>query len=518
MIPHELQLTLPQSTIPIWVQDGAISRLGTMVRSVLNENETPRITIITDENVAALYLDKAEESLKDFHTRAIVFPPGEGEKQFARVRKILDELVSEGFQRSDMLIGLGGGVVTDIGGFTASILYRGVRWIALPTTLLGMCDAAIGGKTGIDHALGKNLIGTFHQPQAIIADPEVLKTLPAREWRSGSAEVVKAALLAAPELWHEVLKHSPDFSNWPNEKLQSAIRAAMQVKIRIVEADEREQNQRRLLNLGHTFGHAIEVATNYQTFRHGEAVFLGLRAMLRLSVHALGLVPEEAHAIDAVLAKVPHPAAEISVEQILSALEHDKKRTHGKLHWILLRAIGQPVIVDDVKDAWVQEAAEELVGYLKQGDAAQLENIQRRVLVLNGPNLNLLGEREPEVYGHQTLQELEEEIRRRAEQLGVEIFCRQSNHEGELIDLLHRFRHWADGVIFNPGAFTHTSIALRDAIAAINKPVVEVHLSDISKREDFRKQSVLTPVCVRQISGKGINGYFEALEFLAGNV
>ncbi len=513
MIPPELQLAFPERTIPIWVQDGALSRLGTMVRSTLNEKETPRITILTDENVAALYLDKAKASLKDFRTHAIVFPPGEGEKQFARLQNILDELITEGFQRSDLLVGLGGGVVTDICGFAASILYRGVRWVAVPTTLLGMSDAAIGGKTGIDHALGKNLIGTFHQPQAIIADPNVLKTLPAREWRSGSGEVVKAALLSAPELWHEILKYGPDFSNWPREKLQPAIRTAMRAKINIVEADEREQNQRRLLNLGHTFGHAIEVATNYQTFRHGEAVFLGLRAMLHLSVRAVGLPPEEGEAIDAILAKVPHPAAEISVGQILSALEHDKKKAHGKLHWILLKAVEQPVIVDDVKDEWVREAAEELVGYLKEGDAVPFENRLRHVLVLNGPNLNLLGEREPEVYGHQTLQELEEEIRRRAEQIGVEILCRQSNHEGELVDILQRFRHWADGVIFNPGAFTHTSIALRDAIAAIDAPVVEVHLSDISKREEFRRQSVLAPVCARQISGKGISGYFEALEY-----
>ncbi len=515
MIPPELQLALPERTIPIWVQDGALSRLGTMVRSVLSEKETPRITILTDENVAALYLDEAINSLKDFHTRAIVFPPGEGEKQFARLRTILDELISEGFQRSDLLVGLGGGVVTDICGFAASILYRGVRWVAVPTTLLGMSDAAIGGKTGIDHALGKNLIGTFHQPQAIIADLDMLKTLPEREWRSGSAEVAKTALLSTPELWQEIQKISPDFSNWPQEELQSAIRVAMRGKIDIVEADEREQNQRRLLNLGHTFGHAIEVATNYQAFRHGEAVFLGLRAMLHLSVRAVGLPSEEAHAIDAVLAKVPHPAAEISIDQILSALEHDKKKAHGKLHWILLKAVEQPVIVDDVKDEWVREAAEELVGYLKEGDAAPFGNRLSRVLVLNGPNLNLLGEREPEVYGSQTLQELEEKIRRRAEQIDVEILCRQSNHEGELIDLLQRFRHWADGIIFNPGAFTHTSIALRDAIAAIDTPVIEVHLSDISKREDFRRQSVLSPVCVRQISGKGISGYFEALEFLA---
>ena len=137
------------------------------------------------------------------------------------------------------------------------------------------------------------------------------------------------------------------------------------------------------------------------------------------------------------------------------------------------------------------------------------------IYILNGPNLNILGEREPEVYGRQTLQELEEEIRRRAEQLGVEILCRQSNHEGELIDILHQFRHWVDSIIFNPGAFTHTSIALRDAIAAIDIPVIEVHLSDISKREEFRRQSVLAPVCVRQISGKGISGYLEALELLA---
>lgn len=511
----ELQLVFSNHTVPIWIQDGALSQLTAFVEHILAGNETPRIAILTDENVAALYLQKARDSLNNFRIRTIVFPPGEREKQFPRVRTILDELISEGFERNDVLVGLGGGVVTDICGFVASILYRGVRWIAIPTTLLGMVDAAIGGKTGIDHVLGKNLIGTFYQPQAIIADPEVLSTLPPREWLSGSAEVVKAGLLAKADLWTKTIRYGPDLSNWPDEGIHQAIQTSMQIKINIVEADEREQNQRRLLNLGHTFGHAIEAATHYQIFRHGEAVFAGLRAILRLSTHAAGLDLESAVAIDRVLAKAPLPASEIQVEQILSSLEHDKKRARGKLHWILLKAIGQPTIRSEIKEEWIVQVAEELVEQLRNVDLIPPEEKPIRILVLNGPNLDLLGEREPQVYGHSTLLDLEAKIEEKAQQLGIEILHRQSNHEGELIDLLHHFRHWADGVIFNPGAFTHYSIALRDAVAAINKPVIEVHLSDISQREEFRQHSVLTPVCKTRISGKGIEGYLEALEILS---
>lgn len=478
--------------------------------------DRPGLLIISDSTVALLYEKSLSAALKahGFEVSSVIFEPGEAHKNFRTASFLLNELVDRKFAREDVIIGLGGGVTTDIAGFIASIYQRGIRWIAVPTTLMGMADAAIGGKTGVNHPFGKNLIGTFHQPLAVFAPLQTLDTLPPREWSSGSAEVVKAALLSGDELWADVERYGPNLKTWSREKLLKVIVDTASLKIKIVEQDEKESGLRRLLNLGHTFGHALEAATRYDTYRHGEAIFLGLRAAVRLS-EKHGLMPKDtAGRIERVLSQAVTPTANVRPKALLSALDHDKKVRSRSLHWILLKKPGEPEIISDLPHEFVEETGEWLCDLVRSGVLPDSGMTRPHILILNGPNLNLLGEREPALYGTTTYNELEKRLQDLAESEDVEILVRQSNVEGELVTLIQQARHWADGIIINPGGYTHTSVAIRDAMAAVALPTIEVHLTDISTREDFRRVSLISPVCNSVISGKGVEGYFDALRML----
>jgi 3-dehydroquinate synthase/3-dehydroquinate dehydratase type II len=510
---EELILNLSGGAIPIWFADASMEWAGEQIAEMLPKR--PRLFVISDETVALLYEKPLADALQShgFDTVRATFEPGEMHKNLRTVSRLLDTMAEHKLARDDVVIGVGGGVSTDIAGFAASIYVRGLCWIAVPTSLVGMADAAIGGKTGVDHPLGKNLIGTFYQPMAVFAPLKILETLPPREWISGSAEVVKAALLSGGHLWDTVLELGPDLYSWPRARVFDVITDAARVKMEIVAKDDKEGDLRRLLNLGHTFGHALEAATKYEVFLHGEAIFVGLRAAVALS-HAQGLLSvSDSTRIDDLLASVALPQALIEPDALIEALGHDKKTRDGRLHWVLIQKPGQAVITSEVSLDAVRKVAEWICEIASSGRQIMTKRTPR-ILVLNGPNLNLVGAREPELYGHTSHDELEAMLHNFAEEQGVELLIRQSNLEGDLVSLIQQARHWADGIIINSGGYTHTSVAIRDALSAVTLPAIEVHLTDITARDEFRRVSLISPVCRTTISGRGIQGYFEAVREL----
>ncbi len=254
--------------------------------------------------------------------------------------------------------------------------------------------------------------------------------------------------------------------------------------------------------------------TGYSRFKHGEAVFLGMRAAVRLSEAVNLLGPEEAAAMEGVLEQAGYPAVTVTAEALMEALSHDKKAASGKLRWILLQGVGRPVVATDVPLERIAETAHWLCRELREGEVIMSAPRKLRVLVVNGPNLNLLGTREPELYGATDYATFDAQLQEYAAEHGLQLLIRQSNVEGELVDFVQRARHWADGIVINPGGFSHTSVAIRDALASVTVPAIEVHLTDISLREEFRRTSLVAPVCAAQILGQGLSGYQQAIRRL----
>ena len=289
--------------------------------------------LVADERVLALHPADLDVS---FHT----VPPGEDAKRIEVVESLWNELRSE---RDEAIVALGGGCTTDVVGFVASTYLRGVHWVAVPTTLVGQVDAAIGGKTGIDLPNGKNLVGTFHLPEAVVIDPDLLATLPKRERRHGMAEVVKTGLLAGRPAWE-----------LPEEEM---VRASAAFKAAVVLSDPFERGRRAILNLGHTFAHALEAGSGYAV-AHGEAVALGLTAALRLSQEECGLDGSLLDEVERVLR--PHPVR-ADRERAWAALQRDKKATDGRTRLVLLRAFGDPVYGVELPDERVRAALDSLI-------------------------------------------------------------------------------------------------------------------------------------------------------------
>ncbi len=314
----------------IVVEEGGLDRLGGLV-----PGEGP-VALVTDETVASLYGERAERALGARLASTHLLPAGEAAKALSTCERLWHEL---GLDRGGTIVALGGGCVTDVAGFAASVYLRGIAWVAVPTTLVGQVDAAIGGKTGIDLPQGKNLVGSFHWPARTIIDPALLATLPSREYRGGLAEVVKTGLLAGERLWELP----------PRELVRrcAAFKAAVSLR------DPRETGERAILNLGHTFAHALEAASGY-ALPHGQAVALGLLAALRLS----GL-EEEARLVEETLR--PRPVA-VDRERAWAALLRDKKGRGGRPRLVLLEAPGKPRYGVEVPEEEVRRALEALIG------------------------------------------------------------------------------------------------------------------------------------------------------------
>ncbi len=314
--------------------------------------------VVTDANVAALYRQPLCDALDAggwaIHVHAL--PPGEATKAPTHLAALYDWALGLEIDRQTPVLALGGGVVGDLAGFAAATLLRGLPLAQLPTTLVAQADSAIGGKTGINHAAGKNLVGAFHQPRLVLADPATLQTLPEREWTSGLAEVVKAALIADADFadwlidrWNAVLNREP-------EVVAALVSRAAAIKAEIVAEDERESGRRALLNFGHTFGHAIERAAGYGTFTHGEAVALGMRAAIHLS---RSLRPGESFDdAESLVARLPVPSGldTLSTDVLVAAMATDKKRTSSGLRFVVLDAIGRGRVIAGVTDEAVAAA------------------------------------------------------------------------------------------------------------------------------------------------------------------
>lgn len=326
------------------VGEGLLNLLASFVRRELRGIGS---VVISDADVAPLYADPVLESLRaaGCDVGLITIPAGESSKSFEQAGALCAQLSALGLDRSSFLVALGGGVVGDLTGFVASIFLRGIPWVSLPTTLLAQVDSCIGGKTGVNSAAGKNLIGTFHHPSLVLADTTTLRTLPERIWNEGFAEAIKHGVIRDPALFESVAEVT-------REKVEDFVARNIALKASIVAADERERSGvRALLNFGHTIGHAFEHAAGYGKLLHGEAISLGMVAAARLSTRRAGLsLGDYARIVDALAARqLPTTLpADFPREKIFESLRRDKKFEQGKIRFVVAHAIGRASVSEEV--------------------------------------------------------------------------------------------------------------------------------------------------------------------------
>ncbi|MEK6542682.1 MAG: 3-dehydroquinate synthase [Pseudomonadota bacterium] len=351
----KINITLDTRAYDILIEAGLLARAGEWLASYAREG---RLVVVTDANVANHVLPRLASSCETagINIDSIVLPAGEATKSWPVLAELCDALLQRGVERSDTIIALGGGVIGDLVGFAASILKRGCQFVQIPTTLLAQVDSSVGGKTAINVAAGKNLVGTFHQPALVLIDPEVLDTLPPREMRSGYAEVLKYGLIDDFAFFEWCEGNAAALLAGGRTAQVHAIAASVSAKARIVAADERETHDiRALLNLGHTFGHALEAEAGFSDrLLHGEAVAAGMAMAFRYSAR-LGLcTKQEAERITAHIAAcgLPTTLAEAGInaggEALVDHMRHDKKMSGGTLPFILARGIGQSFVAKDV--------------------------------------------------------------------------------------------------------------------------------------------------------------------------
>jgi 3-dehydroquinate synthase len=283
----------------------------------------------------------------------ILIPDGERYKTLASVSRIYDALIKGGADRGSAVVAVGGGVIGDTAGFAAASFLRGITLVHVPTTLLAQVDSSIGGKVGVNHALGKNLIGAFHQPALVAIDPALLRTLPRREFRSGLYEVVKYGMIASRGLFDRVAGQTKAIFARDPAVLEPAIVESCRIKADVVTKDERESGLRRILNFGHTIGHALEAVTKYRRFRHGEAIAYGMLAAADLAVVRGALAERERQALVQLITKLGPlpPISDLPIPDILAAVRRDKKVVHGTLHFVIAIEVGATMTVDDVTEA-----------------------------------------------------------------------------------------------------------------------------------------------------------------------
>ena len=353
----KLEVDLGDRSYPIFIGSGLLGQAG-LIRPYVHGK---RALIVTNEVVAPLYLALLKSALVDVQCDQLVLPDGEHTKTLATLGCIYDKLLADRHERSTTLIALGGGVVGDITGFAAATFQRGVNFIQVPTTLLSQVDSSVGGKTGVNHPLGKNMIGAFYQPQCVVADTTVLGSLADRELKAGIAEVIKYGLIDNLPFFAWLEANIEGLVAGDQLLLAEAVRVRCEEKARIVAADEKEGGVRALLNLGHTFGHAIETAMGYGTWLHGEAVAAGMVMALDLSAR-LGWMDINAAARAKTLlehAGLPvGPPASMTADDFMRLMAFDKKVQGGKIRFILLRGLGQAVIESGVNAALLQQTLE----------------------------------------------------------------------------------------------------------------------------------------------------------------
>lgn len=346
---HDYPIVITAKSYNENVADNGVSN-DTMAERIAPYIHGQQVLIVTNDTIAPLYLQTLQQQLEAQFTVAVcILPDGEQYKNQASIEQIYDALMAQHFNRDVTLIALGGGVVGDMTGFAAASFMRGVNFIQIPTTLLSQVDSSVGGKTGINHPQGKNMIGAFWQPRMVLADMNTLQTLPARELSAGLAEVIKYALIMDVEFLGWLEQHLPAMMALDLTVLGQAVKRCCDYKAAVVAQDEREAGVRALLNFGHTFGHVIETHEGYGNWLHGEAVAAGMVQAAELSQKLGWLTDEDVARVKKILAlaNLPTTPPPIPVQTALSLMGHDKKVKHGQIRLILLKSLGEAVVTAD---------------------------------------------------------------------------------------------------------------------------------------------------------------------------
>jgi 3-dehydroquinate synthase len=335
------------------VERGVVGQLAQYIPS-----KAGRLFVVSTEDVWRHQGEALERGLAGADYEVLHLPGGEERKRFAPVEQLAEEMVRRGGDRSSLVVAFGGGIVSDMAGFLAAIFMRGIPVIHVPTTLLAQVDASLGGKTGVNLVSGKNLIGSFHQPLAVLIDPAVLATLPEREYRAGLHEIVKAGIIREPDLFRFLGDRSREVLARQPQAVDRIIADAVRMKCEVVSADERDTDLRRILNFGHTFGHALEAETGYTRFLHGEAVAFGMRAAACLGQLTGHLSAEDCVEILEMLrlyGPIP-PLDGIAAANLGARLVHDKKTVQGKIHFVVPVRIGEVAVVSGIDETLVLES------------------------------------------------------------------------------------------------------------------------------------------------------------------
>jgi len=357
----ELRVALKENSYPIYIGSGLLQQKTLLTKHI----KSKQVLIVTNVTISPLYLDSVVKQLDGFQVEVIELPDGEQYKNLDHLTRIFDQLLEKKLSRNATLIALGGGVIGDMGGFAAACYQRGIPFIQIPTTVLAQVDSSVGGKTGVNHPLGKNMIGAFYQPQCVIADMDVLDTLDDRQLIAGFAEVIKYGLIRDLEFFEWLEKNMTLLLARDKQALGYVIERSCQNKAEIVAEDEFESGIRAILNLGHTFGHAIETGMGYGQYLHGEAVSIGMGYAADLSARMGWITATDVARIIALLraAKLPvTPPEEMGVSQYIELMAVDKKNVDGKIRLILLESIGKATLPIHVEQSLLEQTLNHYAG------------------------------------------------------------------------------------------------------------------------------------------------------------
>ncbi len=351
-------MELGKNSYAICIGSGILSQVGVWLKE---RGLSGKAVIITDSNIRPLYADFLQQGLINagFDVIILEVPAGEEQKTLATAGQLYQQLADNFVERTSTILALGGGVIGDLTGFVAATYMRGVPLVQVPTSLLAMVDSSIGGKTAVDHASLKNMIGAFYQPKLVVADVTVLKTLPQEELANGMGEVIKHAVIRSRDFFNYLLKYMTKAMLFDLDILEAIVRENTRIKVPVVSLDERETGPRTLMNYGHTVGHAVEAISNFQ-IKHGQAVAIGMMAAARISQHLGFLHRKDIELIDRLIVQAGLPVDlpplnDAQREKLLDLIKHDKKVQNGKIRFVLLRSIGEAFITDKVDIDLVRE-------------------------------------------------------------------------------------------------------------------------------------------------------------------
>ena len=360
-----ISVNTPSATYDVTIAADLLRTMESRLKK-LNPNKPFRPFVVTSPDIWALWSKPFLAGFKDPPT-VLLLPNGERHKRLASVESLAEQLSLAGADRDSLLIAFGGGVLGDITGFLAAVYMRGIRYAQLPTTFLAQVDSSVGGKTGVNLATGKNLLGSFHHPQAVFADTDVLGTLPPRELRSGLQESIKAGVIYDPRLFRYMQQHAEAILAGEASALTHVVTESVRVKADVVSKDERESGLRMILNFGHTIGHAIEAATQYKQLLHGEAVAWGMIAALNVARNRKAIDPAQADEIETlILSYGPVPPFKATAKKLVALTARDKKNRSGTLAFVLPTGIGTTEIVRDVTDKELEAATKSMLALMQQ--------------------------------------------------------------------------------------------------------------------------------------------------------